>query len=220
MVFAVHGGNIEEETSDELAVLASALTADSHAPSVWDAQGLWGSGQTFRRWHITAPDINRESFPGLDHLMDTHGTFPYAVSLHGFTWDPETTDPATWRYGIVIGGSATEAEKELVRQRIVDEVGPNAISFVIADASGDTDHPDGPNGSLMAFPKYTELRGLASDNILNVLAPGGGIQLEQSRGVRETYATEVATGVANALDEILDAVSLAAAEEGALVTAP
>jgi phage replication-related protein YjqB (UPF0714/DUF867 family) len=204
MIFAPHGGNIEEETSDELASLASELTALGHCPAVWDVQGLWGSGQTSRRWHITAPDINRESFPGLDYLMDTHGPFPYAVALHGFTWDPETADPVTWKFGIVIGGSATVEEKELVRQRIVEEVGAGAISFVIADAAGDTNHPDGPNGSLMAFSKYTELRGIAGDNILNLLAPGGGIQLEQSRGVRETYATEVAVGIANALDEILD----------------
>jgi len=219
MIFAPHGGAIEEETSDELASLASELTSLGHVPAVWDAQGIWGSGQTYRRWHITAPDINRESYPGLDYLMDTYGTFPSAVALHGFTWDPETTDPATWRFGIVIGGSASVADKELVRQRIVDEVGADAISFVIADAAGDTNHPDGPDGSLMAFSKYTELRGIAGDNILNVLAPSGGIQLEQSRGVRETYATEVATGIANALDVILNAAALAATHEEAVATA-
>ena len=220
LIFAPHGGNIEEETSAELATVKSRLVTLGHNPAVWDAQGVWGSGQTFRRWHITSPDINPDSFPGLDHLVGLYGTFPYAVALHGFTWNSESaTDATTWRYGIVIGGRATVAEKQAVMNAIVAQVGANKISFAIADPAGDVDFPNGPNGSVMAASGYSELRGVATDNIVNVLSSAGGIQLEQSRGVRETYKSQVATGVANALSTLLNS-SLTYAEELELVEVP
>lgn len=50
----------------------------------------------------------------------------------------------------------------------------------------------------MAASGYSELRGAATDNVVNVLSPTGGIQLEPSRGVRETYKSRFAIGVANA----------------------
>jgi hypothetical protein len=220
LIFAPHGGNIEEETSVQLATLKSRLNVLGHTPAVWDAQGLWGSGQTFRRWHVTAPDVNPESFPGLDHLVGLHGTFPRAVALHGFTWNDESaTNSSTWRYGIVIGGRASVADKQAVMNAIVAQVGANQISFAIADPAGDLDFPNGPNGSVMAASGYSGLRGVATDNVLNVLSPTGGIQLEQSRGVRETYKSQVATGVANALSDLLSS-SLALDEDLELVKLP
>lgn len=213
LLLAPHGGNVEEQTSAQLATLRGELEALGHSPSAWDAQGTWGDGQTLRRWHVRATDVNPASFPGLDHVVGLYSTFPRAVALHGFVWDGErAADPGTLRYGIVIGGRAPFAEKMAVKDAIVAEAGAGRISFVIADRAGNASYPHGPSGNLAAYAKYSELRGVAADNLVNRLSPAGGIQLEQSRGVRETFASEVAVGIANALDQMAGSIPAAAPE--------
>lgn len=210
-ILAPHGGGIEEETSAQLAILRRRLRAVGHDPAVWDAQGLWGGGQAFRRWHVASVDVAPESFPGLGHLVARYGRFPHAAALHGFAWEAERVAEAdSWRSGIVVGGRAPVADKQAVVQEISRLVGPGKVSFVIADPAGDTDYADGPDGSLMACSKYTELRGVAAGDLVNVLSPAGGIYLAQSVGVREVYGAQVAIGLARALDRILSR-SLAAA---------
>ena len=199
LIFAPHGGNIEVGTSTQLAAVKSRLNTLGVTPAVWDAQGTWGSNQTFQRWHITAPDINTVSFPGLDHLEDTYTTFPHAAALHGFSWD-ETV--ATKR-GIVIGGDAPLADKLAVKAAIEAEVGAGIIAFYIGDDGGDLNFA-GLDGSLATFSGVGGLRGTANDNLLNRISPNGGIQLEQSKGIRETaLAADVALGLANALNNLV-----------------
>lgn len=209
LIFAPHGGSIELKTSVELATAKSRLIALGTTPAVWDAQGIWGNNQTYQRWHITSGDINPASFPGLDHLVARYSTFPHALAFHGFSWN-ETS--ASFKEGIVIGGRASLADKLAVKAAIEAEVGTGVISFYVADGSGDHSFP-GPDGDLAAFPDLAELRGVSADNIVNRLSPAGGIQIEQSRGVRETtlLATGVATGAANALHHLVTGAGAAPA---------
>jgi hypothetical protein len=200
LIFAPHGGSIEVKTSAELATAKNRLITLGTTPAVWDAQGTWGSNQTYRRWHITSGDIHPASFPGLDYLVARYTTFPHAFAFHGFNWDE--TD-AGFKRGIVIGGRASLADKLAVKNAIEAEAGTGVISFYVADGSGNCSFP-GPDGDLAAFSDLAELRGVSADNIVNRLSPAGGIQIEQSRGVRETaLATGVATGVANALHDLV-----------------
>ncbi len=203
LIFAPHGGAIETGTSDQLATIDTELTILGTPAAVWDAQGTWGSGQTHRRWHVTSEDINTVSFPGLDHLVDTYTTWPHALALHGFTWD-ETTDTATWKRGIVIGGRASLTHKQTIKDAIEDEVGVGVISFVLTNTAGADVAIAGLDGNLGSFAKVSELRGTSTQNIVNRLSPTGGIQIEQSRGVRDnvTLAEQVAIGLANALHDL------------------
>jgi phage replication-related protein YjqB (UPF0714/DUF867 family) len=200
LIFAPHGGSIELGTSDELATAKSRLIALGTTPAVWDAQGIWGNNQTYQRWHITSGDINPASYPGLKNLVKTYATFPHAFAFHGFSWN-EAKD--SFKLGIVIGGRASLGDKLTVMNEIEAAVGTGVISFHIADGSGDRSFP-GTDGDLAAFSGLAELRGVSADNIVNRLSPAGGIQIEQSRGVRETtLATHVATSVADALHSLI-----------------
>jgi phage replication-related protein YjqB (UPF0714/DUF867 family) len=215
LLFAPHGGDIEQETSTQLATLKSELKElrPTFNPTVWDCQGDWNSGETYRRWHVHSDLISRSSFPGLDQI---YKTYTRAVALHGFTW----RDGSTELRGIVIGGRASLADKRIVQEEIVNVVGEDVISFHIADLGGNHENTEGPDGNLAESEDFVRpLRGLASANIVNRLAAGSaGIHIEQSGGVRlsATLRPQVAEGIAKALDRLLG--TTAALEEQELVS--
>ncbi len=204
VIAAPHGGSIEIATSDQLALLKRQLSSLGVAPAVWDCRGEWSGGQSFERWHIAADDIQRSSFPGLDHLMTVFPPFAHAVALHGFRWGPRDDDRRQDRRGIVLGGRAPIATKLAVRQAIEVELGIRGlIAFYLADESaGDRSFP-GFDGDLADLDGVPALRGTGARNVVNRLSPSG-LHVEQSRGVRESpiLAAKVAAGVARAFDDL------------------
>jgi phage replication-related protein YjqB (UPF0714/DUF867 family) len=223
-----HGGAIEINTSAQIQPFVDELAAIG--VNVWESQGQFTEGGSHDRWHITAPDIHPDGFPGLARLLDepefaTGRSFQYAVAFHGFA---DKTD-----HGIVLGGLADRDVLCYVADAIQDEAGDRAdeIGFHIANA--------GLNGQDIQIenardyvPNRTDLEGRSEDNIVNWISHAdgstvwGGIQLEQSsclrresdcdidgNGTNETCTSPscmheiVARGVAQALAELLDATS-------------
>ena len=193
-----HGEDIETQTSDQVAPFVNRLEGSLFdgddlelAVNIWDVQGVWRDDQTHKRWHATATNLHESSFPALREMLDrtpfaAGRPFQYAVALHGFT----SSTPH-----LIIGGQAPREERCLVAQRIrteIEAVDSNVtVTYEVADGSGDFDG-DSPN------------------NIVNRLAGPGGIQIEQSSGLRgysnNLLVAPVAQGVAQAVGELIAGV--------------
>lgn len=206
IVFAPHGGIIEQGTSEQIAPFRQVIEASPFfiQATSWDVQGAWGDDQTHRRWHITATNLQESSFPALQAVLpaspfDPVNGHPYraAVAFHGFTSNA---------YEAIIGGQAAENTKCLVvlrSQDAVEDAGLNReeIAYVIHDNAGITDVPNKNNQNV----GRRDLGGLSDDNIVNRLAADGGVQIEQSKGLRDnaTLRDAMAKGAATALGEVL-----------------
>lgn len=187
-LLAPHGGAIELKTSDQLDVVESELAAQGVVANVWDVHGSWGRSQTFQRLHVTAPSFYTDSYPGLRQLMDktdysTGLPFRFSVALHGYGGSQK---------GIILGGRADREAKCLVAARIQDELEAargdrDEIGFrIFDDAEGDL-----TVASSSGHVPPDQHGGQSADNIVNRLSPNplslpgwGGIQIEQSSGVR------------------------------------
>ncbi len=206
LVMAPHGGDIETDTSTQANDFAAALQLrDGTLANVWNVEGRWGSSQTFARWHITATSIDVASYPGLANLIpnDADDKFDWAVAFHGFSDDevdcPGTDDHPPF-YQIVLGGSAARELKCAIAQSIYEALDgilrAEAIAIDIR-GGGNIDIPD-------ACGRYVSIDGDSGpdgDNIVNRLAANGGIQLEQSKALRddEELRDLVAAAVADGL---------------------
>jgi len=93
--------------------------------------------------------------------------FTYAVAFHGFE-----------QQEILIGGGADEALKCEIKSAIQKAIAGSGIEVNIATAA-DNFNGDNPN------------------NIVNRLANGNGIQIEQSKAARDTYWQQIAHAVAS-----------------------
>jgi phage replication-related protein YjqB (UPF0714/DUF867 family) len=93
--------------------------------------------------------------------------FTYAVAFHGFQEEV-----------ILIGGGAGDALKQEIKSAIKGAIADSNIKVEIAEPSS---HYSGDN------PK----------NIVNRLAKGNGIQIEQSLEVRQNYGQKIADAVVN-----------------------
>ena len=96
--------------------------------------------------------------------------FTYAVAFHGFSQDH-----------ILIGGGACDALKQEICAAIQCAIAGSDIVVKIATTT-DNFGGDSP------------------DNIVNRLANGGGIQIEQSKTARDDYWQQIADGVAEVYD--------------------
>jgi phage replication-related protein YjqB (UPF0714/DUF867 family) len=210
IVFAPHGGIIEQGTSEQIAPFRQVIEVTPFfiQATSWDVQGAWGDDQTHRRWHITATNLQESSFPALQAVLPT--TFfdpdidpaeahPYraAVAFHGFS---------SSALEAIIGGQADEDTKCLVVLRTQDRLEAagldrEEIAYVIHDDNGITDVPNKNNQNV----GRRDLGGLSDDNIVNRLAADGGVQIEQSKGLRDnaTLRDAMAKGAATALGEVL-----------------
>ena len=203
-----HGGAIETGTSDQIAPVREVLEAEPHEIPVnlWEVDGTWGDQQTHSRWHVTATNLSDTGFPGLRMVLDqddwdpaTETPFRYALALHGF-------DPGNGEAELIIGGQASRDDKCLVAQRIedrlVDAGRGQAIAMVIRDDDEDDIDIEAADGHTVAT---TEHQGLDADNIVNRLAADGGVQLEQSKALRDDdeLLEAVARGAADAMVELL-----------------
>lgn len=193
-VMVPHGGGMEVNISGEMPGFLTALENAGHDPSAWEATGRWNSN-TLDRWHITATQLDLESFLGLAILEDA-GPYKYALSLHGYA--DSVTD------GVVVGGRASQQVKCFLVQEIEAELGGSSIAYEI--------HAPGVpvvmvNGGL---GDRDDIAGLSVNNIVNRVAStaagAGGIQLEMSTALRNDATLRAAfmDALAVAMDALLD----------------
>jgi phage replication-related protein YjqB (UPF0714/DUF867 family) len=151
---APHGGFIERTTDFQ----ARRVSSDKRLlTDAWVCRGR--AGDAFRRWHITSEDLSEQSFPGLAALLATR--YDKAVAFHGF----DTHDGLD----VVVGGRVDRSVKEQLQQRLEPPLSALLGRPAIVVVATSTRDP---------FP------GLAPDNIVNRLAPSGGLQIEQAAVVR------------------------------------
>jgi len=208
---APHGGQTETGTSDQLTPFVTALNAAPYSVPVntWDVQGKWEDDQTQKRWHATAPTISEASSPALQAVLDqpqfdsvAGKAFRFVVAFHGFA---ALTSNAL---EVSVGGRAAQSTKCLAVHYIQDalvaaNLDLHEIAFIIHDpVAGILDAPDKNNHKV----GRRDLKGTEATNIVNRLAAGGGIQLEQSKAVRDdvTLRNAVAAGTAKALGEVIN----------------
>ncbi|RKD93679.1 phage replication-related protein YjqB (UPF0714/DUF867 family) [Halopiger aswanensis] len=168
-VFAMapHGGFVEYGTDFQ-----AERVANLRGDLAWICAGFNDGGGAYSRWHVPSTEINRRSFPLLDGLSDQPGD--WAVSFHGYA--DET---------VFVGGTASEADRQLVAEEISARI--DGVDVVLA--SGDA----------------TDYDGAAPTNILNESAPvGRTIQIEQPSGVRQRQWRAVADGVVSGLETLLE----------------
>jgi len=162
IAIAPHGGEIEEHTDEQAERVAEDL--GPALCSAWRSKGWKPDGGAFERWHITSTDIDPVGFPLLESVMSRR--FVHAVAFHGFDDEP----------GVLIGGTASAAVKDKVRQAIQDVL-PEGLHVRVAT-------PDERYG------------GDDPSNIVNRLSPCGGIQIEQGSVPRDDHGLAIADAVA------------------------
>jgi phage replication-related protein YjqB (UPF0714/DUF867 family) len=214
VAFAPHGGNIETGTSPQAYTFASTLETLSGTPvNVWNLEGKWGNNQTFERWHATSTSIDIASYPGLTALLPAGGQFERAVSFHGFSGTssaqacssgPHAPNPRLL-YQVIIGGGAVRNLKCAIAKSLDDAMvaagRTDDIGIAIRDGAGNINIPDNCGRNV----SQSGLDGTHDDNIVNRLASEGGIQLEQSKVLRDdaTLANLMATAAADGFADFM-----------------
>lgn len=195
-VLVPHGGDIENHIAERIWRLDTFIDMYTNTvPDIWEGAGTWGNSQTFRRWHITAPDLSPASFPGLALLTTQAAVSPYvySVAVHGFGEDDK---------GIIIGGQANKEEKcylaEGIRNRLVTRREEVAIT-IYYEENGQVRAIEIPDSTGRMYPRadFDDLRGMDADNIVNRLSPNpnqlagfGAFQIELSEGLRNDTITD------------------------------
>lgn len=195
-----HGGEIEAETSTQIAPLVAAVGSHGVAVSTWDVQGHWHDDQDeSEHWHITSKEIGGgRGFPGFAWLVDQGEQAPgrafrRVASLHGMRYSKE---------GLLLGGRAHREAKCLVASRVRHRMWVEGLAvpaIFVWDHDDDLPtlelaHGDGDEFTITAERGSDPgLSGLSSRNIVNRLSPNeggerghGGIQIEQSPSLRDT----------------------------------
>ena len=176
-VLAPHGGSIEVETDRQALEVAQSSEFASGSVTCWFCAGT--SARTgpgaHDRWHITSTDISEHSFPKLKHQV-VDIPFTHAVSFHGFD-DPDIVDD------VLVGGRASDALKDRIVKAIHDESGLSVTRVGSGDQFG----------------------GIEARNLVNRLAHGNGVQIEQSRDARKDNTwKKIANAVAAAYAKLPD----------------
>ena len=178
---APHGGEIEPGTDEQAIAARDVLSPSAYA---WYALGWRKAKGAYDHWHITSTDISRYSFPELDKIgpkaNGLFNGFTWAVAFHGMSAKPEP-------YTIYIGGTPqTECARTHVRDALATLIAGEGVENVEVAITEDVD---------------TQLKGASARNIVNWMSLHGqrGIQLEQTKDVRDDYGTAVATTVASML---------------------
>jgi phage replication-related protein YjqB (UPF0714/DUF867 family) len=168
VVIAPHGGMIEEHTDEQTAAVVTQLRTVGFPASMWVCKGFGDATKgASDRWHITSDDIHPASFPLLGSLMSRR--FFYGVAFHGFAQQGDEAD-------IYIGGAAPPRLKAAVRRALLDRLDP-PLKVKISTREDS--------------PKF---QGSRPENVINRLAPGRGIHLEQSAKAR-VFHEEIAGAV-------------------------
>ena len=142
----------------------------------WRCKGWKKDGGAFDRWHITSTDIHEASFPLLNTIINRG--FAHAVAFHGFSDDD-----------ILIGGGASDALKNEIKEAI-----DKAINTEGSDCKA----------TIRIAQDADNFNGDSPENVVNRLANGKGIQIEQSLTVRERCWCKIADAVASVYRKILN----------------
>ncbi|MGH1340309.1 MAG: poly-gamma-glutamate hydrolase family protein [Nannocystales bacterium] len=185
---APHGGEVEPGTDEQAIAAHGVLSQSSYA---WYSLGWRKAKGAYDHWHITSTDISRYSFPELDKIgpkaNNLFNGFTWAVAFHGMSAKAKD-------YTIYVGGTPdTECARIHVRDALANLMAGEGVNNVEVEITEDVNTP---------------LKGASARNIVNWMSLNGqrGIQLEQTKDVRDDYGTAVATTVA-AMLPTLDAVS-------------
>jgi len=119
--------------------------------SCWRCKGWKPDNGAFDRWHITSTDIHEASFPLLNSIVNRG--FAHAVAFHGFSEDD-----------ILIGGGASDSFKTELKEAIDDALNSESSACKVTIRIARPE--DNPNGD-------------SPENIVDRLASGNGIQIEQ-----------------------------------------
>jgi len=158
VVIAPHGGEIEAHTDEQAAAVVTQLQTARVPVSMWACRGFGDATKgASDRWHITSDDIHPASFPLLGSLMSRR--FFYGVAFHGFAQQGDEAD-------IYIGGAAPARLKAAVRRALLDRLDPSL------------------NVKISTREDSPKFQGSRPENLINRLAPGRGIHLEQSAKAR------------------------------------
>lgn len=157
VVIAPHGGLIEQSTDLQAEYVSSQLAGKGTVCWVCKGWSLDGTRKrAFEQWHITSNDIHIESFPKLKTIIGRG--FDNAISFHGFNKTRQGIDE-----DVLIGGSICQDVKDTIMNSIQDKV---------------------PSLKVKVVSKGEKYSGTAPSNIVNRLAKGRGLQLEQSNEAR------------------------------------
>jgi phage replication-related protein YjqB (UPF0714/DUF867 family) len=196
-----HGGAIETDTSRQIEPFRQVMETTYAVPvNYWNVEGEWKENQTFTRWHATTTALTGDAFPGLRQMLDQpkfdpagNRAFRYALALHGF----DSVTPH-----LIVGGRADRNARCLMAGTIRDAV----LAAVPPPAGLIVEVPNGGGGS-------GHLDGDSVNNLVNRLAAEGGIQLEQSKGLRNWGPDTNGNGKVDNNEQILiDPIARAAAE--------
>jgi phage replication-related protein YjqB (UPF0714/DUF867 family) len=182
IAIAPHGGMIEQYTDAQAEEVYAKLKQNSKCASKWLCKGWKQSGGASDRWHITATDINPNSFPELNKVVNRN--FTYAVAFHG------------WVYGFIgIGGKASSQLKTDIKTAIVTAINDPSITVATDDDPAFSGY----------FPpgEATKFNGTSPQNIVNRLSLTGGVHIEQSLIARKNHWTAIADAVASVLNPLL-----------------
>lgn len=182
IAIAPHGGMIEPYTAEQAEEVYAKLKQNSKCASKWLCEGWKQSGGAYDRWHITATDIDPNSFPELNKVVNRN--FTYAVAFHG------------WEYGFIgIGGKVSSQLKTAIKGAIVTAINDPSITVATdVDPAFSSYFPPG---------QAAKFNGTSPQNIVNRLSPTGGVHIEQSLDARKNHWTAIADAVAFVLDPYL-----------------
>ncbi|UQA54622.1 poly-gamma-glutamate hydrolase family protein [Polyangium aurulentum] len=163
IAIAPHGGWIERFTDMQAERLRDALAG--FGASSWLCRGHRPGGGAYASFHVPSTDIDEASFPLLGRVLGRG--FAHAVAFHGHDVP-----------GVLIGGSAPEAQKLAVKAAIEVALAGAGVAVRVADAS-------------------CRHAGESPRNVVNRLAPGGGLQIEQCMRARQSHWAAIADAVAS-----------------------
>lgn len=204
VVISPHG--TESHTDDQAERVQATYGAGSVAwrTHVVDFMEGWGAAPRHDRLHIASVDIHPPSFPDLLAVQQQAGNgHEHAFAFHGFKSDEPTCGEDD--YCIYVGGKAATAQEQAVlaamlRARLRPDPSVDALQCDAPDDPGpiDISGKDFVVLSGSGIPN-DNLDGDADRNIVHRLTSSGdgGMQLEQSRPIRNDCRYTIAEVVAN-----------------------
>jgi phage replication-related protein YjqB (UPF0714/DUF867 family) len=175
VVIAPHGGDIEPGTDTQAQTMYGHLATAGKAVQLWTCHGYRHPGfdpvGPNKRWHITSTDISEHSFPGLRSFFTSR--FEIAIAFHGCH---EACDEVTSAGRVFVGGAGPKELRQSIQAKIQIAV-PTITVETIEDV------PSSP------------VEGASPKNIVNRLSRRG-IQIEQTKAVRECFGKQIALAIA------------------------
>lgn len=141
--------------------------------SAWAFTGYVDGGDTRDAFHTTSVAISPDDYRLLEEVLAAE--FSHAVAFHGYRELDHRPD-------IYVGGRCDEEDRRVLASRIAEKTGRE-----VACATADDD---------------LDVKGFDPHNIVNRVAGGAGLQIEQTFDVRANQSRAVCEAVAEVLPRI------------------